>query len=398
MRWVSLAVFAASAAFLLYALFGYPLLLAVWARRRPRGILKRLEHRTVSVLLAVRNGEAWIRRKLESLLALNYPRERVEILVISDGSTDGTEAIVEEFAGQGVELLRMPAAGKAAALNRGLERARGEILFFTDVRQPLDRECLRHLVACFADPEVGVATGELIVLEGERREEAAVGLYWKYEKWMRRQLNRLGSLLQATGCVYAMRRALAVPLPAGTLADDAALSMLALLRGYRIVFEEQARVYDVPTRLGAEFRRKTRTLAGVFQLVRFYPALLGPANRMWFHFYSCKLARLALPYALLAMLVSSFGLPGPWRAWSLGGQAFFYLLALADPLLPEAWLLKWLSSASRTFAVWMLASLCAAAVFFVPPEKLWPAPPEGASGREAGPRLTEHDKDSKLEC
>jgi cellulose synthase/poly-beta-1,6-N-acetylglucosamine synthase-like glycosyltransferase len=377
MRWVSVAVFLASAAFLGYVLFGYPLLLAVWARRRPKGIVKRLDRRTVSVLLPVRNGEPWIRRKLESLRELNYPRELVEILVISDGSTDRTEMIVEEFATQGVELLRIPPSGKAVALNRGLERARGEILFFTDVRQPLDPECLNHLVACFADPEVGVVTGELIVLEGDRQEEASVGLYWEYEKWIRRQLNRLGSLLVVTGCFYAMRRALAVPLPAGTLADDAVLPLAAFLQGYRIVFEERARAYDFPTRLEAEFRRKTRTLAGLFQLVRFYPALLGPANRMWLHFYSYKLSRLALPYACLAILVSSFGLPGGWRAWSLGAQALFYLLALADHAIPEAWPLKRISSACRTFAVWMLAALCSAAVLFLPPEKLWKTPPAG---------------------
>jgi len=377
MRWASATVFVASAAFLVYVLFGYPLLLAVWARRRPRGILKRLDRKTVSVLLPVRNGEPWIRRKLESLLELNYPRELVEILVISDGSTDRTEAIVEEFAARGVELLRIPPSGKAAALNWGLERAQGEILFFTDVRQPLDPECLNHLVACFADPEVGVVTGDLVVLEGDRQEEASVGLYWKYEKWIRRQLNRLGSLLVVTGCFYAMRRALAVPLPAGTLADDAVLPLAVFLRGYRIVFEERARAYDFPTKLEAEFRRKVRTLAGLFQLIRFYPALLGPANRMWLHFYSYKLSRLVLPYALLAILVSSFGLPGGWRAWSLGGQALFYLLALADPAIPESWLLKRISSASRAFAVWMLAALCSAAVLFLPPEKLWRVPRAG---------------------
>jgi len=374
---MSAVIFLASAVFLLYVVIGYPLLLALWARRRPRELLKRLEHRTVSVLLPVRNGEPWIRRKLESVLGLNYPRELMQILVISDGSTDRTEGIVEEFAAQGVELLRIPAGGKAVALNRGLERARGEILFFTDVRQPLDPECLNHLVACFADPEVGVVTGELIVLRGDRQEEASVGLYWEYEKWIRRQLNRLGSLLVVTGCVYAMRRALVVPLPAGTLADDAVLPAAALLRGYRIVFEERARAYDFPTRLDTEFRRKTRTLAGLFQLVRFHPALLGPANRRWFHFYSYKLSRLILPYAWLAILVFSFGLPGGWKAWSLGVQALFYLLALLDPLVPEPWLLKRISSASRTFVVWMLAALCSAAVLFLPPEKLWKAPSAG---------------------
>lgn len=368
---VSGAVFLAGVAFLFYVAIGYPLLLALWARWRPRGIVRRLEHKTVSILLPVRNGEPWIRRKLESLLALNYPRRLMQILVISDGSTDRTEAIVQEFAGQGVELLRVPFGGKAAALNYGMERARGEILFFTDVRQPLDPECLNHLVACFADPAVGVVTGELILLKGERQEEASIGWYWKYENWIRRQLNRLGSLLVVTGCVYAMRRSLATPLPVGALADDAVLPAAALLRGYRIVFEERARAYDFPTRLGTEFHRKMRTLAGLFQLIRFYPALLAPTYRMWFHFCSYKLARLLIPYAWLAMLASSFWLPSPWRAWILAGQASFYLLALADPLVPETWTGKRIASASRMVVVFLLASLCAGVAVFLPPEKLW---------------------------
>lgn len=381
---MSAVIFLLSAGFLLYAVIGYPLLLALWSRWRPRKVIKRLEHKTVSVLLPVRNGEVWIRRKLQSVLGLNYPRELMQVLVISDGSTDRTEAVAGEFAGQGVELLCIPAGGKAAALNRGLERARGEILFFTDVRQPLEPECLNHLTACFADPEVGVVTGELIILKGEQQEEADIGRYWEYEKWIRRQLNRLGSLLVVTGCIYAMRRALAAPLPAGTLADDAVLPARALLRGYRIVFEERARAYDFPTRLGAEFRRKTRTLAGLFQLIRFHPALLAPTYRMWFHFYSYKLSRLLMPYACLALLVFSFGLPGGWKAWSLGGQALFYLLALADPLVPQAWPLKRISSASRVFVVFMLAALCAGAVLFRSPEKLWkpaePPDPPGPAG------------------
>lgn len=370
-EWASTAVFLASALFLFYAALGYPLLLAVWSRWRPRGIIKRLEPRTVSILLPVRNGEAYIRRKLESLLALNYPRRLMQILVISDGSTDRTDAIVEEFADQGVELLRIPHGGKAVALNRGLERAQGEILFFTDVRQPLDPDCLSHLVSCFADPTVGVVTGELIIREGEGQEEAGIGAYWKYEKWIRRQLNRLGSLVVVTGCVYAMRRSLAKPLPPGTLVDDAVLPAGALLEGYRIVFEERALAYDFPTRLGNEFHRKRRTLAGLFQLVRFYPILLAPVYRMWFHFCSYKLSRLLMPYAWLAALVSSFGLPGPWRSWILGGQALFYLLALADPVIPEPWLCKRISSPCRVVIAFLLAALSAGAVLFIPPEKLW---------------------------
>src|ERR1035437_4486093 len=166
---------------------------------------------TVSVILPVYNGERWIAAKLQSILALNYPGELVEILGVSDGSTDASGTIVGGITGRAkIESLAVPKGGKAAALNAALARASGEILFFTDVRQPLHPDSLANLVACFADPQVGVASGELVILDGAGLEEASVGLYWKYEKWIRKQLSRLDSVLGATGCIYAMRRELAL--------------------------------------------------------------------------------------------------------------------------------------------------------------------------------------------
>src|SRR6516165_4651333 len=150
----------ASCAFVIYVLFGYPALLGVLARRRTRPVAKRAERRSVSILLPVHNGKAWLDQKLRSILRLDYPPELMQIIVISDGSDDGTDEIAREYAGRGVELIAIPKSGKASALNAGRRRARGEILFFTDVRQELDPESLANLVACFADPEVGAASGE----------------------------------------------------------------------------------------------------------------------------------------------------------------------------------------------------------------------------------------------
>jgi cellulose synthase/poly-beta-1,6-N-acetylglucosamine synthase-like glycosyltransferase len=371
MESIGIAVSVTAAAVLAYSLFGYPLLVMVWGRIFPRPVGARPVRKSVSILLPVRDGETWVRAKLESLLALDYPRDLVEIIVVSDGSRDRTAEIVAQYAGQGVRLECIEGGGKAVALNRALELAQGEILFFTDVRQPLDPDCLTRLVACFADPEVGVATGELIIRDGRTQAEARIGLYWRYEKWIRRQLNRAGSLLVVTGCVYAMRRALARPLPPGTLIDDAVLPARALLDGYRIVFEEDARAYDFPTALQAEFRRKVRTLAGLFQLARLYPRLLNPFYRWGFHFLSYKFSRLVMPYALLAALAAAPFLPPPWNFVSLGVQAGFYALAAADPLVPEGSAVKWASALARTFTTLMLASLAAAGVLFIPPERLW---------------------------
>jgi poly-beta-1,6-N-acetyl-D-glucosamine synthase len=369
--------FLLSVAFTLFTLAGYPALLALVARWRRRPVSKSFVPKSVTVVLPVRNGERWLRAKLESLLALRYPPELIEILVISDGSTDDTDAIADEFArspanGQArVELLQVPAGGKALALNAGLKKARGEILFFTDVRQALDPDSLRHLVACFSDPNVGAVSGELVIRDGETLEEVSIGLYWKYEKWMRKRESKIHSMMGATGCIYAMRRELAVPLPAGTLTDDMFLPLAAFFAGYRIVMEENAKAFDYPTALDTEFRRKVRTLAGVYQIIEFYPQLLGWRNRMWPSFVFHKLSRLLLPYALLLTAATSFALPNPWRAEVLLAQAVLYGLALADPLIPRHFPLKRITSPLRSFLVLLAAALFATRVLFPNAQNLW---------------------------
>lgn len=365
------AAFLLSSALLLYVLFGYPALLELLARRNARPVRKGLIRPTVSVLLPVRNGATWLRAKIESILQLNYPRELLQILVISDGSTDPTDSIAADFAPYGVNLIRIPASGKAAALNEGIRRATGEILFFTDVRQRLDPEALRELVECFADPAVGAASGELVIAGGATREEADTGLYWRYEKWIRRRQSRIDSMLGATGCLYAMRRELASPLAPDTLLDDVQLPLGAFLCGYRVVLEERAKAFDAPATLPVEFTRKVRTLAGVYQIIRRYPQLLGLSNRMWLHFVSHKLGRLLLPFALILMAASAFGLPAPWRGFALGAQALFYGLASFDPLIGQRSPIKRVTSPIRTFVVLMAAAFCAGSILFVPAGRLW---------------------------
>ena len=277
-----------------------------------------------------------------------------------------------------VELISIPHGGKATALNAGLSRAAGEILFFTDVRQLLHPLSLRRLVERFADPRVGVVSGELVIRQGST-EEDTVGLYWRYEKWIRQRLSEVDSVAGATGCIYAMRRELAVPLPPGTLVDDMYLPLSAFLRGSRVVFESAAKAFDHPTTPGEEFRRKVRTLAGNIQILLVMPTLLGPANRMWFHFVSHKLARLLLPYAVILLFVSSIALPSPYGASLVAAQICFYMVALGDGVVPARWRLKRVSSFARTFVVLVAAALCAPIAFLVAPGSLW---------RSANPRTT----------
>jgi cellulose synthase/poly-beta-1,6-N-acetylglucosamine synthase-like glycosyltransferase len=364
---------AIGASVLAYTFLFYPLILAAW-KRRAAPVRKDLQFRApVTVILAVHNGEDFVRAKLESLLALRYPAELVEILVVSDGSTDGTDRIVESFAGRGVRLLREPRGGKAAAIDAGLRQASGDILFFTDVRQPLDADALSHLVANFADPAVGVVTGELRFLERiTQGEERVLGLYWRYELWARKRHSEIDSTFVATGCVYAIRRSLAEPLLTDTLADDAVMPLRAFLRGYRVIFDAQALAFDYRMAEGVEFRRRLRTLAGLWQVSIRMPALFTRANRMRLHFVSHKFLRLVLPWSVALVGVSTLGLPeSPLRIGLLAFEGIVALLAAVDMGAPGDSAIKRISSPAHTFMSMNLAALLSLSVFFVPPETLW---------------------------
>jgi cellulose synthase/poly-beta-1,6-N-acetylglucosamine synthase-like glycosyltransferase len=365
---VAAILFSCGVAFIAYVLFGYPLLLLAlgWLRSKP--LVRAPIRPSVSVLIPVRDGERWIEEKLRSVFSLNYPPELMEVIVVSDGSRDRTADLARQFP---VRLLELPAGGKCAALNTAMAAATGEILFFTDVRQPLDPDCLANLVACFADPKVGVASGELVLISGDRREHASIGLYVRYEEWLRKQISKVASVPGATGAVYAIRRQLAVPLPEEILLDDVYQPLAAYFQGYRVILEGSAIAYDYPTLMGTEFRRKVRTLAGIYQIIRRFPQLWNPRHDIWLHFLSHKFARLILPYAFLLVGVTSHWLPRPWAVLALSAQWAFYGLALADFLIPESWFIKRLSSLCRTFLTLLAASAAAVSILFRPSNTLW---------------------------
>ena len=349
---------------------GYPLILGWLGRRSAKPIEKRFAPRTVSFVMAVHNGENFLADKLRSILALDYPRELMEVVVVSDASTDSTDDIARSFSAEGVKLIRVPRGGKPAALNVAVPETSGEILVLTDVRQTLERESLRRMIACFGDSTVGVVSGDMVVRTGNI-EETNVGLYWRYERWIRKQLGRVDSMMGATGPFYSIRRTLFRPMPKDLLLDDMYVPLGAFFQGYRLIVEEEARAFDYPTGVETEFRRKVRTLAGNYQLLRYFPELLSTRNRMLFHYVSYKLARLLLPWAVLALFFVSFGLPSPAREAALVVQALFYVLALTDLFAGPGTQWKRLSSPARTVVSLLAATACAVAIFFVPAQKLW---------------------------
>lgn len=357
---------------IVYIIVGYPLLLMRLSRTRGRGPDKRYELKTVSMLICVYNGEKFIADKLESVVAVDYPRDLMQVFVLSDGSTDRTAEIARQYSDRGIQVVELPRGGKPATLNYGLTLCTGEILVITDVRQVLERESIRELVACFADPTIGVVSGDLPMRKGVDSEESNTSLYWRYEREIRKCLGRLGSTFGATGPFYGMRRALAKPMSPSTLLDDMFLPLNAYFQGYRVIVDETARALEYPFTVKSEFTRKVRTQAGVYQIMQIYPELLSPKrNPLLFHFVSYKIGRLALPWLFLALFIVSFGLPSPFSWLLVGSQIGFYLMAAIDPRLPEGFVLKKFTAPARAVVVMLAAAAMAVRVFFVPPEKLW---------------------------
>lgn len=368
---ISLGVFLLCGGAILYVLAGYPLLLAQLARRKTGAIQKDQVLRRVSVVIAVRNGEKFLAAKLRSILASRYPRELMEIAVVSDGSDDTTDRIAQSFAQDGIHFFRNERKGKGAAVNTGIAHSTGEILVLTDVRQTLDPNAIRNLVACFGDATVGAVSGELSIRPGLSAEEADTGLYWRYEMFIRKHMSRLDSTFGTNGPFYAMRRSLAVHIPEDALLDDVYLPMAAFFSGYRLIVEESAKAFDYPTNLTSEFRRKVRTQAGLYQILKFYPQLLQSSNRMRIHFLSGKFARLILPFLLILVGLSSLGMPEPFRIIAVISQSVFYGIALLDRWIPQSLFFKSVSSPVRTFVVLMAAAFLGIRIFFVPPLALW---------------------------
>jgi cellulose synthase/poly-beta-1,6-N-acetylglucosamine synthase-like glycosyltransferase len=367
---LAVTVFWISLLYTAYIIVIYPVILNYWARLFARKINRAPLTPSVSFVIAAHNGDAFLTDKLNSILFLDYPQSQIQTIVVNDGSTDRTEEIARSF-GERVLLVNSAKVGKSAALNLGLARASGEIIVLTDVRQRLAPESLRLLMENFADPKVGTASAELQIQSGNTNEEADTGAYWKYERWIRLNLSSIDSIFGASGSYYAVRRELAVPIPANILVDDMYLPLHAFFRGYRLVVDRRAKMYDYPTKLSAEFGRKVRTLAGNYQILSHYPQLLGPRNRLWLHFASYKLGRLFLPFALLCAAVSSLLAGGTLAIFSALAQLAVYAAAFLDPKISPKSSLKRLTSPIRTFVVMMLATLCAISIWFVPPERLW---------------------------
>ncbi len=354
-----------------YTYIGYALMLSILARLRSRPILRKPITPTVSILIAARNEEQRIDTKLANLRELNYPKNLLQIIVISDGSTDRTAALLDEHKAFVVSVILPVSMGKAVALNKGKAQATGEILVFFDMRQIVHPEALAELVSFFSDPEIGAVSGELILNDVANGATNGLGFYWKIEKIIRRLESDTGSVVGVTGAIYALRRELYVDLPADTILDDVLVPMNVARAGYRVAFNPKAFAYDqLFVEQSKEFSRKVRTLTGNLQLLRLTPWLLTKRNPLLVRFISHKLLRVAAPIFLLLMLVSSALAQNRFYVETFVLQLIFYGLALVGSIRPAS--RKWQPiSIAHTFVILNFAALIALRNFVTHRTDVW---------------------------
>jgi len=339
---MSEVIFVVSLLVLVYTFAGYPLLVALWARLRPRTVIRGPAQPSVAIIVVAYNEQARIKAKIETCLAQDYPAGKFRIVVASDGSSDATAGVVRSFADKRVTLLEFAARrGKAACLNDAAAACDEEILVLTDARQTLNAGAVRSLVENFVDPEVGAVSGELVFVNPDMTPFAqGVDAYWRYEKFIRQSEARVHSAPGVTGALYAIRSRCFRSIPAETILDDVAIPMLAVRDGYRAVFDTRAHAFDLVAQAPAEERiRKVRTLAGNYQILMLMPWILNPlSNPIFIQYVSHKVLRLLAPVAMLGLLLASAALALESRLFAvvLALQSFGYAIPGIQAMVPAA--------------------------------------------------------------
>jgi cellulose synthase/poly-beta-1,6-N-acetylglucosamine synthase-like glycosyltransferase len=359
---ISRAVSATSALVVAWVYVGYPLAMAALGRVAPRTRQRRALALPISVIIAAHDEERLIAAKVANVLASDYPREFVQVIVASDGSSDAT---VEQARGAGAHVvLDLPRQGKLSALMEAVEHASGRILVFTDADSKLETDTLGELTANFADPAVGgVSSNEITRSSSAPGVARGEGAYWRYEQWIKRMEDRTGSAVSASGRLYAIRRELFHPPPVFAGTDDFVISTQVVAAGKRLAFDPAARVVvGVPARGNAELRRKVRVMNRGMRAAFSLGGLLLPTRGGVYSLQviSHKILRRFVPFFLVTLLASSADLARRDRRWwlAVGPQLVFYsLAAVGSAAEGRAWARKRLFSIPAYFC---LANLAAA--------------------------------------
>jgi biofilm PGA synthesis N-glycosyltransferase PgaC len=317
---------------ILYTFLGYPLLIGWLARWAGHPVQRADIAPKVTLIIPAYNEALVIADKIENSLTLDYPQDRLEIVVVTDGSDDETPDIVASYVERGVRLHHQPQRqGKIAAVNRVMPLISGEIVVFTDANAMLEREALRALVRNFADPQVGGVAGEKHVRAGGE------GLYWRYESYLKRCDSAVSSVMGAAGELFALRRELFQPPETDSLIEDFVMSLRVVEAGWRVVYEPEAVAREEgTTTLFGEWRRRTRIAAGGFQSIRRLPGMLHlKRGRVAWQYVSHRVMRWVItPFLLPVVYLLNLALMAvPFYRWIGLGQTAFYAVALLGYVL-----------------------------------------------------------------
>ena len=356
-----------SASALAYTYVGYPLLLMILSRLRPREVSRGAFEPTVSVIVTAYNEERDLAAKLENTLTLDYPRELIEIIVASDGSTDRTDEIARAFAERGVRLVRQQQRlGKTAAQNMAVAEARGEIILFSDATSLYEPNVLRVMMSSFADGAVGCVAGRLIYVDpAKSRVGRGARSYWSYETFLKRHESRVCSLIGASGCIYAVRRSAYVPLYAEACSDFIIATKM-VEQNLRAIYEPNAVCTEETNRQSdKELKMRVRVIAQTFTDLWRHRAMLNPFRSGFYavQLLSHKVMRYAVPFFLIAILATSAILARHSMLYAIGfvAQLGCYLSALG------AWMLERAGVHSRMLALpqyFVLSNLAALIAFY----------------------------------
>jgi len=335
---VARSIFWIASLLLLHTYFFYPVILFLLERARRWAESGRVDHPPlrerslpeVTLVVAAYNEAGCIGEKIQNSLLIDYPADRFQILIGSDGSTDGTDELIKRSEGEQVRLWRGERAGKASVLNACIPIASGEIVVLSDANTMIDAKALKSLVRHFQDPEVGAVCGRL-KLFNRARQDYEESLYWKYESWIKLHEGKHGAVMGANGGLYAIRRRLFTALPPSTIIDDFVIATRIMEQGFRVTYDSEAIAYEETTEdYQKEFKRRVRIAAGNFQSLALVPELLLPrAGFRAFAFWSHKLLRWCAPWLMAAAFLSNlFLLSEPLYRLIFTGQVMFYGLAL----------------------------------------------------------------------
>ena len=325
---------------IVYTYVGYPVLIlligACYRRRSPN-----LEYcPTISVLIAAHNEAASIGRKIEQTLALDYPTDKLEIIVSSDCSTDGTDEIVRSFRDRGVRLIQAKKwRGKTAAQNDGVKRARGEIIVFSDATTTYHPQVLRYLAANYQDKKVGAVTGRNHYFDLNQSSPTGLGsaAFWNYENIIKTMQSRIHTLSGCVGSIYSVRKSVYTRLR-DDIISDLVQPLWVIQKGYRVIFESRAWAYEQSTTTTAqEFKMRVRVVTRGMRGLLSVPELLKPWKYAWitFQLFSHKMMRWMVPFFLIGVLVSSLlASDAPWVRALLALQVAFYVVALLSIRIP----------------------------------------------------------------